>query len=149
VELEDAMKPAVRGIHHVKIPVSDLEISRVFYERLFNLTVLMEFRDADGVIRGVAYRPLDGVSYALREDPERAKALAGYDPVAFAVDDDAAVDDWVAHLNSLGISNSGALPGTAGSVVGFDDPDGIKVVLYSRPSRAEGLAGRKGSGEAQ
>ncbi len=39
--------------------------------------------------RGVAYRPLGGVSYALRQDPGRAAALAGYDPVAFAVDNDA------------------------------------------------------------
>jgi catechol 2,3-dioxygenase-like lactoylglutathione lyase family enzyme len=125
------MKPEIRGIHHVKIPVASLAVSRAFYEELFGLRVLMEFRDGDGVTRGVAYQPLGGVSFALREDTERAAALKGYDPVAFRVDDDAAIDAWVAHLTTLGIANSGRVPGTMGSVVGFDDPDGIKIVLYS------------------
>jgi catechol 2,3-dioxygenase-like lactoylglutathione lyase family enzyme len=125
------MKPPIRGIHHVKIPVTDLTASRTFYEQLFDLEVMMEFRDDDGITRGVAYRPIDGVSYALREDPQRARALAGYDPVAFVVDDDTAIIAWVAHLTALGIENSGLVSGMTGSVVGFDDPDGIKVVLYS------------------
>lgn len=67
------MKPAIRAIHHVKIPVTNLEASRAFYERLFDLVVLLEFRDADGIPRGVAYRPLGGVSLALREDPDRGR----------------------------------------------------------------------------
>ncbi|MGZ4626832.1 MAG: VOC family protein [Kineosporiaceae bacterium] len=129
------MKPAIRAIHHVKIPVTNLEASRAFYERLFDLVVLMEFHDADGVPRGVAYRPLGGVSLALREDPDRAAALAGYDLVALAVDDAAAIDAWVAYLDTLQIENSGPVPGAIGSVVGFDDPDRIKIVLYSRTPR--------------
>jgi len=125
------MSPVIRGIHHVKVPVTDLAVSREFYERLFDLVVLVEFGDRDGIIRGVAYCPLGGVSLALREDPVRAAALAGYDLVAFAVDDDVAIDAWVAQLNTLQIANSGPVPGAIGTVVGFDDPDRIKVVLYS------------------
>ncbi len=95
----------------------------------------MEFPDEDGVVRGVAYYPIGGVSYALREDPRRAAALAGYDPVAFAVDDDAAIGAWVTHLSALGIENSGSVQGAMGSVVGFADPDGIQVVLNdARPA---------------
>jgi catechol 2,3-dioxygenase-like lactoylglutathione lyase family enzyme len=125
------MRPPIRGIHHVKIPVTSLQRSREFYESILDLSVLLEFRDDDGVVRGVAYSPVGGVSYALREDPVRAAALAGYDPVAFAVDDDPAIDTWVTHLNGLGIENSGRVQGTMGSVVGFADPDGISVVLYA------------------
>jgi catechol 2,3-dioxygenase-like lactoylglutathione lyase family enzyme len=125
------MRPLIRGIHHVKIPVTSLQRSREFYESILDLSVLIEFRDDDGVVRGVAYGPVGGVSYALREDPERAAALAGYDPVAFTVDDDSAIDAWITHLNGLGIENSGRVQGAMGSVLGFADPDGISVVLYA------------------
>ena len=125
------MKPSIRGIHHVKIPVTNLVRSRAFYEDMFDLGVLKEFRDDDGVVRGVAYLPVGGVSYALREDPVRAAALAGSDPVAFVVEDDAALDAWISHLDALGIDHSEAVRGAFGAVVGFDDPDGIAIVLYS------------------
>jgi len=63
------MKPAIRGNHHLKIPVTSLAASRAFYERLFDLVVLIELGDEHGIARGVAYRPLGGVSLALSEDP--------------------------------------------------------------------------------
>ena len=125
------MKPSIRGIHHVKIPVMNLATSRAFYEQLFDLDVLLEFPDSDGVARGVAYRSLGGVSLALREDRDRAAALAGYDLVAFAVADAAAVDAWVCYLDAMRITNSGRVEGSMGTVVGFDDPDQLKIVLYS------------------
>jgi catechol 2,3-dioxygenase-like lactoylglutathione lyase family enzyme len=126
------VKPSICGVHHVKIPVTNLTSSRAFYEQLFDLDVLMEFPDSDGVPRGVAYRPLGGVSLALREDPDRAAALAGYDVIAFAVVDVVAVDAWVSYLDSRGIRNSGRVQGSVGPVVGFDDPDHIQIVLYGR-----------------
>jgi catechol-2,3-dioxygenase len=48
-----AMRPLIRGIHHVKIPVISLQRSREFYESVLDLSVLL--RDDDGVVRGVAY----------------------------------------------------------------------------------------------
>jgi catechol 2,3-dioxygenase-like lactoylglutathione lyase family enzyme len=131
------MMPKIRGVHHVKVPVTSLATSRTFYEQLFGLVVLREFADDDGVTRGVAYRPMGGVSLALRQDPARAAALAGYDLVAFSVDDVGAIDAWVAHLDALHIENSGPVPAAIGTVVGFDDPDGIKIVLYSNARRGD------------
>ena len=125
------MKPTVRGVHHIKLPVSDIVASRAFYEDLFALNVLHEFLDGDGVARGVAYAPIGGVSLALREDPARATALRGYDPLAFSVEDDRAIHAWIAHLGAHGIPVTGPAAGTTGLVVGFDDPDGITIVLYS------------------
>ena len=64
---------ALVGIHHVKFPVSDLARSRAWYEQLFALTPSMEFPDADGVVRGVAYETIAGsVAICLRENAEAA-----------------------------------------------------------------------------
>jgi catechol 2,3-dioxygenase-like lactoylglutathione lyase family enzyme len=127
------MMATIQGIHHVKVPVTVLATSREFYEGLLGFAVLREFPDADGVVRGVAYQPVGGVSLALREDPERAVAMAGYDLIAFAVEPAAGIDTWVAHLDSLGIEHSDPVPGAMGTVVGLDDPDHLKIVLYASP----------------
>jgi len=61
------------GIHHVKLPVSDLARSREWYERVLGHTVEREFPDDDGVIRGVGGRlPGAGVPVALRQDAQAA-----------------------------------------------------------------------------
>jgi catechol 2,3-dioxygenase-like lactoylglutathione lyase family enzyme len=44
------------GIHHVKLPVSDLARSREWYQRVLAYTVEREFLDEDGVVRGVGGR---------------------------------------------------------------------------------------------
>jgi catechol 2,3-dioxygenase-like lactoylglutathione lyase family enzyme len=56
------------GIHHIKLPVSDLARSREWYERVLAYTVDREFPDDDGVVRGVGGRmPGTGVPVALRQ----------------------------------------------------------------------------------
>ena len=46
--------PPVAGVHHVKIPVSDLERSRAWYTTVLGLRVSKDFVDDDGVTRGLA-----------------------------------------------------------------------------------------------
>jgi catechol 2,3-dioxygenase-like lactoylglutathione lyase family enzyme len=123
--------PTLSGIHHVKFPVRDLAKSRAWYERVLGLDVQMEFADDhDGVVRGVA-GPAGGVPIALREDPSAADGFAGFDPVAFAVADRAAIDAWIVRLDELGVEHSLPLEATSGWVVAFQDPDGIELRLYS------------------
>ena len=72
----------ILGVHHIKIPVSDLPRSRAWYERVFDLEPRMEFRDDhDGVVRGVSYRakgelakanPQDKLQVYLASDGTRA-----------------------------------------------------------------------------
>jgi len=59
----------ILGLHHIKIPVSDLPRSRSWYERVFDLEPLMEFRDdEDGVVRGVSYHSKGELALSLREN---------------------------------------------------------------------------------
>jgi catechol 2,3-dioxygenase-like lactoylglutathione lyase family enzyme len=126
-------EPAIVGIHHVKFPVTALARSRDWYEQVFNLTPLFEFADEDGVVLGVAYQPIgpDGVAIALRENPEVARAIAGFDPVSFAIADRAAADSWIHRLDALDIAHSPVIDATIGWLVVFQDPDGTDIHLYS------------------
>ena len=72
------------GFHHVKLPVSDIERSREWYERVLGLTVDIEFVE-DGTVQGLALVGAGTVSIALRVDPARAAAMSGFDAMALAV----------------------------------------------------------------
>ncbi len=138
--------PRLDGIFGVKLPVRDLAVSRAWYERLFDLRLRAEFPDHDGVVRGVAYEiaGVSDVGLALRERPDIA-GLSGFDPVIFAVADNAAVDAWSRQLTELAIPHD-VFPGTLGMVVAFHDPDGLKIRLYSQERHGLDMSGKAGYG---
>jgi catechol 2,3-dioxygenase-like lactoylglutathione lyase family enzyme len=122
---------AINGFHHVKLPVSDVPASRDWYARVLGLTAHIDFVE-DGELMGVAMRDPDGsMDLALRRDPARAAALAGFDALALLVPTADALDRWQRHLADLGEPHGGIVTGHAGRVlVGLHDPDGIEVRLY-------------------
>lgn len=122
------------GLHHIKIPVTDLVRSRAWYERVLGFHVQFEFPNAeDGVVRGVAGQlpGLGETGLALRENPEVARGLAGYDAFAFAIKDKAAAEAWVAKLDRLGVEHSPIIEASIGWIVSCHDPDGIEIRMYS------------------
>jgi len=60
----------------IKIPVSDLAVSRRFYTDVFALREVLQWPDEDGMIRGVALAGAGDTLIALREDPAAASAVA-------------------------------------------------------------------------
>jgi catechol 2,3-dioxygenase-like lactoylglutathione lyase family enzyme len=125
------MDTPVDGFHHVKLPVADLARSRDWYARVLGLQTHIEFVE-EGELMGVAMRDPGGtVDLALRHDPARAAALAGFDPLALRVPTSAALRAWQQRLEDLGEPYGGIVTGHAGTVlVGLRDPDGIEVRLY-------------------
>jgi len=125
--------PDLAPIHHVKIPVSDVRASSDWYLRVLGLDVAIEFNE-DNELRGVALEAPDGATrIALRHDPERAAALAGFDLVALGVPTRDGVQAWADHLAAIDQANGGIVTGhNGGSVlVGLHDPDGIEIRLYA------------------
>ena len=121
------------GIHHVKLPVSDLARSQAWYDRVLDLETVIEFVE-DGVLRGVALgRDGRRPEIALRHDPDRARALSGFDAVALLVPSRDDVQRWSARLDDLGEPHGGLVQGHAGGavLVGLHDPDGIEIRLYA------------------
>ena len=121
------------GIHHIKLPVSDVARSQAWYERVLGFETLIEF-DEDGVVRGVALGR-DGCqpSIALRHDPDRARALSGFDAVALLVPSREDVQRWSVRLDDLGEPHGGLVQGHNGGAVliSLHDPDGIEIRLYA------------------
>jgi catechol 2,3-dioxygenase-like lactoylglutathione lyase family enzyme len=123
----------LRGFHHVKVPVSDVESSRTWYERALGLETVIEFTEA-GELMGVALQdPSTSVQIALRLDAERSAALAGFDPLALLVGSREDVAAWQARLDELGVVHGGIVEGHGGGsvLVGLHDPDGIEVRIYA------------------
>lgn len=143
-------RAAVTGIHHVKFPVSDLKASIAWYERVFGFTVTIEFPDEHGVVRGVggSIPGLGEAGVALRENPDAAKGIAGFDPVSFGIADREAAQVWVAHLDALGIEHSPIIDATIGWIVVFHDPDGTEIHLYSFAAHGIDQSGRAGYGRS-
>jgi catechol 2,3-dioxygenase-like lactoylglutathione lyase family enzyme len=125
--------PDLSGVHHVKLPVADLDRSRAWYTSVLGLRVEIEFAE-EGVVKGLALAdPGGSVRLALRHDPERARALAGFDPLAIAVPTRDAVQAWRRRIDDLGHTHGGVVTGhNGGSVlIGLHDPDGIEIRLYA------------------
>jgi catechol 2,3-dioxygenase-like lactoylglutathione lyase family enzyme len=134
---------ALVGYHHIKVPVSDVRRSRQWYAGALGFEPDLEFTE-DGELRGVAlYHPIAGIRLALRLDPGRAAALAGFDVTALAV---GTRDDLVAvagRARSAGATPGPIRAGTQGWACDLTDPDGLVVRLYthqrhtgSQPERA-------------
>lgn len=133
--------PVLNGFHHVKLPVTDVGRSRRWYEHVLGLEVEIEFVE-EGELRGVALRaPGCGLRLALRHEPERASALAGFDPVSLLVDSYDDLKSWVTYLDDLDQRHDGVVKGHQGwALVGLRDPDGAELRLYTR-ERHDGVDG--------
>ena len=133
----------ILGLHHVKIPVSDLRVSREWYERVFELETLTEFRDdEDGVVRGVVYRAKGDLVLSLRENKAAAKGVAGFDPFAIMLRGRADLDVWEQRLESLGVEHEPIVEATIGYIMAFDDPDGLQLRFYTLDEHGADLEGR-------
>jgi catechol 2,3-dioxygenase-like lactoylglutathione lyase family enzyme len=121
------------GFHHVKLPVSDVARSRDWYTGVLGFTTDIEFVE-DGVLMGVglAHAGMAG-GVALRHDPERAKAMAGFDAVALLVPSREQVHEWKTRLDAAGEPHGGLVTGHRGGavLVGLHDPDDIEIRLYA------------------
>jgi catechol 2,3-dioxygenase-like lactoylglutathione lyase family enzyme len=121
----------VAGIHHVKLPVADVMRSRDWYQRAFGLVVEREFHEGVRLAGVSLIHPASPLRIALREDPTRAAALAGFDAVALTVATPADLQALLHKLDVLGIAHGEPVTGPVGVVVDVPDPDGIHVRLFT------------------
>ncbi|MFE2999920.1 VOC family protein [Nocardia sp. NPDC059246] len=126
------MIPTLAGVHHLKLPVSDLARSIGWYRTRLGYTVGVEFRE-QGDLRGVAlHHPAGGPMLGLRLDPEKAVAAAGFDYFSIGVPDRPAMQALAAHLTALGESHAGVHFATIGWILPeLRDPDGHEVRFYT------------------
>jgi catechol 2,3-dioxygenase-like lactoylglutathione lyase family enzyme len=123
-------QPRLCGVHHVKLPVADVQASRDWYCRVLGFQLELDFVE-DGTLMGVGLSHPGGLRLGLRCDRDRTAALVGFDPLALAVPGHAELDAWLAHLDALGVPYGPVMHGRQGEVVAVHDPDGIQIRLYT------------------
>jgi catechol 2,3-dioxygenase-like lactoylglutathione lyase family enzyme len=136
---------AVAGVHHVKVPVTDLARSRSWYAEVLSVAVELEFRDDDGTVRGVAFERRNGLTLCLRQDAPQAQALAGFDPYAVLVPTRRDLDDVLERLDDLGVAHTPVITASLGWLVRVADPDGIELRFYTEETHAPTGAHTKGT----
>ncbi len=135
---EPSTIPALGGIHHIGLTVSDIEASETWYARVLGLTRAFIEPHHQGTGRAVVlHRP--GAPLSLGLDKHEAnqgeqfdECRTGLDHVAFQVADRAALDAWVDHLDRQGVPHSGITEATEPfpyAVLVLRDPDNIQLEL--------------------
>ncbi len=134
--------PQLAGVHHLKLPVTDLERSIGWYQRTLGYERGIEFVE-QGQLMGVGLvHPAGGPPLALRLDPGRAKAAAGFDYFSIGVPDKASIEALAARLDSLGERHAGVHFASIGWILPeLHDPDGHEVRFYTMESHTAVAAG--------
>jgi catechol 2,3-dioxygenase-like lactoylglutathione lyase family enzyme len=124
--------PLLDGVHHLKLPVSDLDRARGWYESRLGYQVTTEFVEHGRVTGLVMTHPNGGPMFGLRLDPQRAKAAAGFDYFSIGVPTKEALDALAERLTGLGETHAGVHFATIGWILpDTHDPDGHEVRFYT------------------
>jgi glyoxylase I family protein len=128
--------PSLTGTSHVALTVRDMEASAEWYQRVFGWTVYARLEGAPAASPRILL--LDAKTFfvvGLCQYPDGAAEgfdhrRAGLDHFAFAVADEAALDEWAAHLDGLGVAHSPVREFGNSRFLTFEDPDGIQFELW-------------------
>ena len=130
MDMQDA--PQLAGVHHVKLPVTDLVRSREWYRTRLGYRVQIQFLEQGRVMGYVLEHPNGGPPLGLRLDPERARAAAGFDYFAIGVPDKETIEHLAARLTAMGEQHAGVHLATIGWILPhLHDPDGHEIRFYT------------------
>jgi catechol 2,3-dioxygenase-like lactoylglutathione lyase family enzyme len=131
--------PRLKGLHHIKLPVTDLDTSLSWYQRVFDAEHLSQFDHYDGAGARYAVIPqLPGVDILieLRWAPDAATATAGYDPVSLVAGGADDLQAWIDHLDALRREDQLRYEPGAGCVLVTDEGGTATRVSLIRPRPA-------------
>jgi catechol 2,3-dioxygenase-like lactoylglutathione lyase family enzyme len=130
--------PVLAGVHHLKLPVTDLTRSREWYRSRLGYQVQAEFVE-QGQLMGLALRhPRGGPVLALRLDPDRARAAAGFDYFSIGVPDHGSINQLATRLTALGEEHAGVHWASIGWILPYlHDPDGHEIRFYTHEHHTE------------
>ena len=127
------------AIAHVAVTVSDLAISRPWYERLIGAEPVLD-EPTEGGFHHTVFM-IGGTLIGLHEHPDAvddgrafSEFNVGLDHIGFGCPDRDALVDWERRLDTLGVAHGGIVDAHYGSGLSFRDPDGIALECFAPPS---------------
>jgi catechol 2,3-dioxygenase-like lactoylglutathione lyase family enzyme len=126
--------PQLSGYGHVDLTVRDGERSMRWWQDVMGFTLvstrerpdfkLWTLMDSSGVVVSiVTHSTCDGAPF----DETRV----GLDHLSFRVADRNALEEWMRHLDALGVEHSGIQDELGGPLVVLRDPDNIQLELHA------------------
>jgi catechol 2,3-dioxygenase-like lactoylglutathione lyase family enzyme len=130
--------PVLDGVHHLKLPVSDLERSRSWYASRLGYVPLIEFT-SHGRTTGISMtHPNGGPMIGFVLNPDLARRASGFDYFSIGVPSKADLEDLAGRLAALGEAHAGVHFATIGWILpGTHDPDGHEVRFYAHDHHTE------------
>lgn len=130
--------PGLPAIAHVTLTVSDLDRSVQWYERLFDVTFLVD--ESPGPFRRAVWLVEGKTLVGLHQFPDPSDTLPfderriGLDHLGFACRNRRELEAWEARLETLGIANGGIVDAAYGSGLSCRDPDNIALEFFAPAS---------------
>ena len=127
--------PAISGVSHVDLTVSDVDASERWYAQLFGAVRVLEGRNdthhfqSRYLLEPSSLLLLGLVQHDTTTAPSFDEHRVGLDHLAFNVDTRDGLDAWMAHIDDLGVDydlNEGDL----WDVVVLRDPDNIQLEFF-------------------
>jgi glyoxylase I family protein len=127
--------PEVPTIAHVTLTVSDLDRSVQWYERLFEVKLVLD--ESPGPFRRAVWLVGGQTLVGLHQFPDPSdtrpfdERRIGLDHLAFACRTRRDVEAWEVRLNELAIANGGIVDAAYGSGLSCRDPDNIALEFFT------------------
>jgi catechol 2,3-dioxygenase-like lactoylglutathione lyase family enzyme len=132
------------GMAHVAFTVSDMEASAEWWRTVLGFQRLRRIDEPPTGQRHpriLTRHPPSGLVLGLHEPHGRSgdrfePARTGLDHISLAVTDRAALVEWIAHLEGLGLAHSPIRSFEGAEFISLEDRDGIQIELWApRPTR--------------
>jgi len=127
------------ALTHVALTVSDLRVSRAWYQRLIGSEPVLDedtgpFHHVVFALAGGTLLGLHGFASDTRVAGRFDEHRTGLDHVAFACADRGELDRWRARLDTLGIEHGDIADAPYGSGLSVRDPDNIALEFFAPPA---------------
>ena len=127
--------PAVEGIGHISLTVTDLAASVEWYQRVLGLGKMMDEDHPGGraeILITPDFRLIIGLHlHDANEGELFSETKTGLDHVGFNVPNREALEAWIARFDELGVEHGEVEEAPYGALVAFRDPDNIQLEMIS------------------